>query len=311
MGTKKIYKIENLINHKIYIGKTIKSLDTRLAEHKTAARRWAKEELLGIKHPYNSRLYPAMNKWGLENFTIYLVEELPESGNLEEREQDWISKYNATDDTIGYNISPGGLGGPLFSGHRHSDLTKHKLKELGSKNIKLDRQSILKRKLPETNKFQNLETAEVCYSTEFTYRTNEFKQTVTPYKIHRYKGTFYLKLGVRRNEIQPLSLVECTKLLYQLNLYKQKNRQTGYYKQRTKLIKQKQQQSKIYWMEFIAKHSINPSEYIANYNKFKNSSPNKHLELIYKISYANVRGLNKFLGLTGGSSGHPRGGVRL
>lgn len=175
-----------------------------------------------------------------------MVEELPESGNLEEREQYWISKYNTTDDTVGYNISPGGLGGPLFSGHRHSDLTKHKLKELGSKNIKLDRQSILKRKLPETNKFQNLETAEVCYSTEFTYRTNEFKQTVTTYKIHRYKGTFYLKLGVRRNEIQPLSLVECIKLLDQLNLYKQKNRQNGYHKQRTKLIEQKQQQSKIY-----------------------------------------------------------------
>ena len=39
MSTGNIYKLINIENNKIYIGKTIKPIQTRLAEHITAAKR--------------------------------------------------------------------------------------------------------------------------------------------------------------------------------------------------------------------------------------------------------------------------------
>lgn len=89
MPTGKIYKITNTEDSKLYIGKTIKDLATRFREHVTTAKRWAKEELQGKKHPYQSRLYPAMNKYGYDKFRIELVEELTDGcqETLEDREK--------------------------------------------------------------------------------------------------------------------------------------------------------------------------------------------------------------------------------
>lgn len=39
MSTRKIYKIINLVTGKIYIGKTVKELQTRFQEHITTAKR--------------------------------------------------------------------------------------------------------------------------------------------------------------------------------------------------------------------------------------------------------------------------------
>ena len=91
-----IYKIENDINGKIYIGKTEFSIEKRFKEHCKDAYRNKKE-----KRP----LYAAMQKYGIEHFSIFLIEE---TKNPEEREKYWITYYNSYNN--GYNATLGGDG---------------------------------------------------------------------------------------------------------------------------------------------------------------------------------------------------------
>ena len=91
-----IYKITNNINQKVYIGKTIRPINERFKEH---CKDYKKRDL--EKRP----LYSAMKKYGIENFSIELVEE---TDNPEEREKYWIEYYGSFKN--GYNATLGGDG---------------------------------------------------------------------------------------------------------------------------------------------------------------------------------------------------------
>lgn len=121
-----IYKIVNSVNNKIYVGKTTKTLDKRLEEHRHEAQRYAKDPL---NFGYKTKIYPAMSKYGIDNFDIFQIEEV-DNELLNEREMYWISELHCLEDSFGYNISPGGLGGPLFKGHHHSEETRRKLSRM-------------------------------------------------------------------------------------------------------------------------------------------------------------------------------------
>lgn len=91
-----IYQIKNIINGKLYIGKTEFSIEKRFKEHcKDAFRR--KNE----KRP----LYVAMRKYGIDNFEITLIEE---TNCPEDREIFWIEQKRSY--KIGYNATLGGDG---------------------------------------------------------------------------------------------------------------------------------------------------------------------------------------------------------
>lgn len=90
-----IYIITNTINGKVYIGQTITSIEQRWKEHCRRAK-------------YSKYLINrAMNKYGVENFTIDTLEQCDRS-ILDEREIYYIHLYNSTDKSIGYNVSLGG-----------------------------------------------------------------------------------------------------------------------------------------------------------------------------------------------------------
>lgn len=91
-----IYKIENDINGKLYIGKTEFSIEKRFKEHLNDAFREGKG-----KRP----LYSAIRKYGIEHFHISLIEE---TGIPEEREVYWIEYYGSFKN--GYNATLGGDG---------------------------------------------------------------------------------------------------------------------------------------------------------------------------------------------------------
>lgn len=97
-----IYKITNDVNDKVYIGKTLLSIDKRLSEHKQDSCRDQKQ---------TRPLYRAMNKYGCDKFHIELVEECP-IDNLSEREIFWIDFYNSYKN--GYNATIGGDGKQLY-----------------------------------------------------------------------------------------------------------------------------------------------------------------------------------------------------
>lgn len=94
-----IYKITNKINGKIYIGKTNQNPDIRLKEHINNSKR--NDSI--AKRP----LYLAFNKYGIENFSLVVIEEcsLLEANN---KEKFWINYYQSYYN--GYNATFGGDG---------------------------------------------------------------------------------------------------------------------------------------------------------------------------------------------------------
>jgi group I intron endonuclease len=111
-----IYCFENIINNKKYIGKTI-NLNCRINGH---IRDLDKNKDLSVA------LQNAYNKYGKENFIIYIIEEC-DINFLNEKEIFWIKELHSHISENGYNISWGGSSG--MSGLKHSDETKRKLSE--------------------------------------------------------------------------------------------------------------------------------------------------------------------------------------
>lgn len=108
-----IYLIENKINEKKYIGKTYLNIEKRWKQHCNDSRR------------FNRPLYQAMEKYGIENFSI---KEIEYCDNLEEREKYWISFYDSYHN--GYNATLGGDGKTYFEYSDEEVISKYK--ELGS-----------------------------------------------------------------------------------------------------------------------------------------------------------------------------------
>lgn len=105
METGYIYKIINIANNKIYVGKTTNAIEYRLKEHIRTSRK---------KRTYTSYLYNAMNSYGEENFIIELIEECP-LDIIDDRERFWIKELNSQNPEVGYNIQEGGEGGAVRS----------------------------------------------------------------------------------------------------------------------------------------------------------------------------------------------------
>lgn len=188
-----IYKITNKINNKIYIGKTSLSVEKRFREHLLESRRWVEES----NRTYSSRFYPAILKYGEDNFTVEVIEECPNS-ILDEREKFYIRTLNSTDENVGYNISLGGLGGPLFLGHKHSVETLKKLSENNYwRTHKQPKEYIDKRfQLVRSHmrKVQCLDTGEIYLNhIELDRKFNGDSRHAIQNK-GKFKGNFYIEL---------------------------------------------------------------------------------------------------------------------
>lgn len=104
-----IYKIKNLINNKIYIGKSKHNNPSYLGS--------------GLK------ITEAVKKYGKDNFIKEIIEEC-DSDIVNEREIFWIMHYKSTNDAIGYNISKGGEGGNHYWGSLTEDQRKDHNKKI-------------------------------------------------------------------------------------------------------------------------------------------------------------------------------------
>lgn len=104
-----VYKITNLINNKVYIGKTILfPREKRLKYHLQIA-----------KHKYKrtySYIHKAMNKYGFENFKFEVIEECISETEALVRESFYIKEYNSKNSEFGYNLTDGGDG---ISGYKY------------------------------------------------------------------------------------------------------------------------------------------------------------------------------------------------
>lgn len=105
-----VYKITNLVNGKIYVGK-----------HST--------DNLGDNYMGSGiRLRQAYKKYGLECFNKEIMQFYTSEEELNRGEIYWIARLNSTDQNIGYNLAYGGEGG-TYKGYHLTEETKQKISE--------------------------------------------------------------------------------------------------------------------------------------------------------------------------------------
>jgi len=91
-----IYKIENLVNGKVYVGQTTQSAKRRFHCHRSRFNR---------KEHSNPYFQSAWDKYGEENFKLSIIEKCP-IDDLDDREIYWINYYR--EKTGVYNLESGG-----------------------------------------------------------------------------------------------------------------------------------------------------------------------------------------------------------
>lgn len=94
-----IYKITNLVNLKVYIGQTTKSVHTRFIQHRSRLRRNTHD---------NSHLQFAWNKYGEESFRFEAIDTGEHVFSLDNLERYWIQLFDSMDPEKGYNKQSGG-----------------------------------------------------------------------------------------------------------------------------------------------------------------------------------------------------------
>ena len=93
-----VYKITNLLTEQAYIGQSVNIAD-RWKQHCKCG--------LGIDASATNKLYNAMQKYGVWNFSFELLEQVHQRNLLNEKEKFWIEMYQSN--KFGYNSTKGNL----------------------------------------------------------------------------------------------------------------------------------------------------------------------------------------------------------
>lgn len=104
-----IYKIENLINHKVYIGQTTQGFKRRYNAKGVGIERVYNYHKAHQKHDssYNKHLLLSIEEYGFENFTVTeIIDYAFSEYELDIKEKCWIQYYNSFYN--GYNMTHGG-----------------------------------------------------------------------------------------------------------------------------------------------------------------------------------------------------------
>lgn len=121
MGPLHIYKITNLKNSKIYIGKTSKNPpQKRWKSHLDVVRRGPDDH-----HRYQY-LHRAINKHGVRSFKFEVIATYDDEQEWTQAEIDFIARFKSNDRTVGYNLTTGGDGA---LGYRHTPRTRRLMSE--------------------------------------------------------------------------------------------------------------------------------------------------------------------------------------
>ena len=121
-----IYQITNIITSDFYIGKS-NNPKVRFYKHKYNA----------INTKSQAFLYRAMRKYGVDNFSFTILEEVENQENLNCREVYWIEKLSPR-----YNMTKGGDGGDTSNSPNYKLAIKNR-DQTGSKNGMYGRKRII------------------------------------------------------------------------------------------------------------------------------------------------------------------------
>src|SRR5216684_3806056 len=104
-----VYMILNLINGKMYIGRTTRLLTDRWEEHIQVAYRSKEASTYKAQHKL---IHRAIKKYGVHNFEFRIIQELSSFEGMCEAEKYWVAFYKTNacryDKEFGYNLTDGG-----------------------------------------------------------------------------------------------------------------------------------------------------------------------------------------------------------
>ena len=106
-----IYKVTNLINGKIYIGQTVRSIEERWKAHCGAS----------LRRKSTLYFHQAIRKNGIENFKVVIIKRVTTQEDLNKFEKVFIQKYKSYLPEFGYNVTYGGSFG------RQSEYAREKI----------------------------------------------------------------------------------------------------------------------------------------------------------------------------------------
>jgi len=95
-----IYLVRNVVNHRVYVGQTTRTLSARSFEHN-----------YDMQHASSTRFHRALRKYGPDSFDWQIIDEAETEQELNEKEKYWIQFYKSFDPAHGYNLTLGGEGG--------------------------------------------------------------------------------------------------------------------------------------------------------------------------------------------------------
>lgn len=109
-----IYKITNILNNKCYIGQTINTIEER----------WKRHQQDALSGRLDTHFANAIRKYGVENFTLELLDTASSPEELTQKEHDWIIYYNSV--LEGYNETDAisKSGGNTYKYKTKEELTK-------------------------------------------------------------------------------------------------------------------------------------------------------------------------------------------
>lgn len=168
-GRSGIYGIRNVVNNKIYVGKT-KCMYRRCHQYIYDFR----ERALGHLNDY---LFHAMNKVGIECFEFFSLE-FCEVSECSQKELEWICKLKSTDRNHGYNIRMDSSTGMVTSPETSAKISKN-LKDQWAKGMRREHSDKLIKNWannPERRMEQSLTLSRI--KTKYTY------------EVHRADGSF-------------------------------------------------------------------------------------------------------------------------
>lgn len=184
-----VYKAENLVSKKVYIGQTVSTLEKRIYHH-----------YYSLRYNINNYFKNSLNKYKKEDWNWEIIDTAETIEDLNKKEEMWIKHYNSTDRLLGYNSIEGGGNRKFnkelkeklsvsqnkrFENEEERNKIRQSLKEYRDKNPKILKEHSEKIKELYKNEPERIEDHSKCMKKYYSNENNRKKLSEIKKEMHR------------------------------------------------------------------------------------------------------------------------------